>query len=1185
MTTDTELQTRQLSPIELRYNGYDEGVHLTGIQAIVRAIAERRRTDIRAGLHTAGFISGYPGSPLGGLDVEIDRQHELLEPLAVVHQHGVNEELAATAVFGSQLVEGRPEAEVDGVTGWWYGKAPGLDRAADALRHANYAGTGAHSGAVVLVGDDPSSKSSTLPCASEHTLQDLALPVLFPGSVADVLELAHHAVELSRMTGVWVALKIVTDVADGSETVFVPKFGPPTAPTGSETITYTPRADGHLLPPYTIDAEKTLHTTRLAAVRAYLRVNGINRVTVRGDNDWLGVVAAGKTYHNLLQGLRDSGLHEDELREAGIRLLELRAPWPLHPEQIREFADGLDRVLVVEEKRAFVEPEISRALYPMANRPQLLGKNDLDGLPLVPEYGVLDAAQLARYVLDQAHERGVLARVQAHRPGLLGKNLNLAVVPSRTPYFCSGCPHNRSTQVPEGQLVGAGIGCHLMVAGMDERFGEITGNTVMGGEGAQWVGMSPFLRPVPFTQNVGDGTFFHSGQLALRQAVASGATVTYKLLFNDAIAMTGGGAPAGTMAVPELTRLLELEGVKRTIVTTEDLSRYKRVKLAKNASVWHRDKLERAQQELGEIAGVTVLIHDQECTAQKRRRLRRTRSAKPEPVIVINERVCEGCGDCSVQSNCLSLRPVDTPFGQKTQIHQSSCNKDLSCIRGNCPSFVTVTPKQHPARPAATRASTPPPTTEPSRRSIGPKDTYAIRMTGIGGTGVVTVNQVLATAALLDGLKTSALDQTGTAQKGGPVISDVIIGHQVPDGNKVSHSRCDALLAFDAVVALAPATLATLDANHTRAVINTDVTPTGQMASSPHAALDGIADFEQQVRRLLPAERAHYVAASQISEYLLRNHVLTNVVLLGAAYQRGLIPISSAAIRNAFELNGSAVAANLTAFEWGRATVEHPQMVAETVADRRKEQQVIDRRADRIRRKVTVSEQLPPIVADLATDLVEFHSARVAASFVGFLERVQQAESARLPGNQTFTTTVARYLHKLTAYKDEYEVARLHLTGLAAVVETAGGTPARVAWNLHPPILKSVGVDHKIQFGAWFTPGFRTLYALRRLRGTALDPFGRDRVRKTERSLIDEYRAIVTELVDVLDENTLDTCIRVASLPDMVRGYDDVKLANVERYHAELDRELAALRSARSNNNEDVESLLLTAAREEDGGH
>ncbi|WP_092808315.1 indolepyruvate ferredoxin oxidoreductase family protein [Rhodococcus globerulus] len=1156
MTTKTTTKSKQLSPIELRYNGYDESVHLTGIQAIVRAIAERRRTDIRAGIDTAGFISGYPGSPLGGLDVEIDRQHELLGGLRVVHEHGVNEELAATAVFGSQLVEGREEAEVQGVTGWWYGKAPGLDRAADALRHANFAGTGTHSGAVVLVGDDPSSKSSTLPCASEHTLQDLSLPILYPGSVGDLLELAYHAVELSRMTGVWVAMKIVTDVADGSETVTVRQYDPPVRPNGPESITYTPSADGHLLPPYTLEAEKTLVTKRISAARAYIRSNGINRVSVRGDHDWLGVIASGNTYQNLRRGLSDAGFGTTELQDAGIRLIELRAPWPLHRDDIREFTNGLDRVLVLEEKRAFVEPEISSALYGQPNQPELIGKYDLDGAPLVPQFGVLGAMQLAQFVFDQAHERGVIENRRPPRASLIGKALNLAVVPSRTPYFCSGCPHNRSTQVPEGRLVGAGIGCHLMVAGMDGRFGDVTGNTVMGGEGAQWVGMSPFLHPVAFVQNLGDGTFFHSGQLALRQAVASGATLTYKILFNDAIAMTGGGAPAGTMGVPDLTRLLALEGVKRTIVTTEDVHRYKRIKLAPNAVVWHRDKLEKAQLELAEVSGVTVIVHDQECTAQKRRKLRRTRTAKPEPVIVINERVCEGCGDCSVQSNCLSLRPIETPFGQKTQVHQSSCAKDLSCIQGNCPSFVTVTPTGPPRAKKA--APVPPSTSAPQRPTVEPTGTYAIRMTGIGGTGVVTVNQILATAALLDGLKTSALDQTGTAQKGGPVISDVLIGHQVPDGNRVSDGHCDALLAFDAVVALAEPTLATLNDESTQAVINTDVTPTGQMASSPRSALSQITEFTDQIRAAFPSTRTQFISAAQISEELLGNHVLTNVVLLGAAYQRGLIPISVESIIRAFEINATAVEANIAAFGWGRAAVEHPDLVSSTIEENRR----LSTHATKTRKKnrpIAVSDALPPIVSTLAQDLVAFQSHSVAREYVDFVEKIHKAEESAIPGSTAFTEIVARNLHKLTAYKDEYEVARLHLDGLQTAIEEAGGGPARVAWNLHPPVLKPLGVNRKIQFGPWFKPGFSSLYALRRLRGTPLDPFARDRVRRIERALIPEYRSTAEALANHLDATTLDDCLRIAALPDMVRGYDDVKIANVHRYHAELEQELSQL--------------------------
>ncbi|MFB8267516.1 indolepyruvate ferredoxin oxidoreductase family protein [Streptomyces sp. NPDC055955] len=1141
-----------------RYSAYGELVHLTGIQALVRVILERRRTDSRAGLDTAGFVSGYPGSPLGGLDTELEKQREMLRELGVVHQPGVNEELGATAVLGSQFVEGRPGARVDGVTGWWYGKAPGLDRAADAIRHGNAAGTGPRSGSVVLVGDDPSSKSSTLPSASELTLRDLGLPILYPGTIADVLELGHHAVELSRVSGLWIGMKVVTDVADGSASVVVE---PAAAPVRNAGPSFAHKVDARVLPPVTTAAEERMTTVQLEVSRRYGEANGLNRVTLRGPADRLGIMAAGKTYADLRHGLREAGIDDEELQRAGIRFYELRMPWPLSRDAIREFAAGLEEVLVVEEKRPFVELEVARALVGLPDAPVLVGKIDGSGKPVVPEYGTLSPSRLADIVVSRAAGRLLTARRNGVS-SLLGRSLGLLPLPTRQPYFCSGCPHNRSAQVPEGTAVGGGIGCHLMVVGMDERFGEFTGMTQMGGEGAQWAGMAPFLAPTAFVQNIGDGTFFHSGQLALRQAVAAGVTMTYKILYNTAIAMTGGQSPQGAMSVPDLTRLLQLEGVARTIVTTEEPARYKGVRLAANAVVWHRDRLEEAQRVLANVSGVTALVHDQECALQKRRSRKRSPVSGTQQVVVINERVCEGCGDCSRASNCLSLHPVDTEFGQKTQVHQSSCNVDYSCLDGNCPSFVTLTRSSTAGtRPRRRDRLDPPLCDEPQRVPVPDGGLVRIRMAGVGGTGVVTVNQVLATAGVLDGFMCSALDQTGTAQKGGPVVSDLLIAHETPSGNRVSESGCDVLLALDAVVALSGPAVETVLPGLTSVVLNTDVAPTGEMVGHTEGALARLAAACREAEQLFEAGRTVTVAANTVAEHLVGNHVLANVVVLGAAYQRGLLPMSSEAILKAFTMNGAAVAANHAAFGWGRAAVAHPHRVRAALDARVPVQSRPS--SGRPEADPLAGLDMPAGVEDLvrrrAKDLVRFQNRALAEDYVRVVAQVAAIEAERVPGSTRLATAVAENLHKLTAYKDEYEVARLHLEELQRVLDSVGGEVKSFHWNLHPPVLKAVGMSRKIRLGPWFRPVFRALYAARVVRGTRLDPFGRDKIRRLERELLAEYRTVVDSLGTVLSSANADLCVEVAGLPTLVRGYDEVKLANVEAYRARLDRGLSDL--------------------------
>ncbi|HEX7305208.1 indolepyruvate ferredoxin oxidoreductase family protein, partial [Lentzea sp.] len=980
MSLDTEAE-QQPVPVAFaladRYAPGAGAVHLTGVQALVRVIIEQRHRDRAAGLRTGAFVSGYPGSPLAGFDKELHRTAATAGPLGIVHQPGVNEELAATAVFGSQVAASRPDALVDGVTGWWYGKAPGLDRAADALRHANFAGTGPHSGVVVLVGDDPGAKSSTLPSASEYALHDAAMPVLVPGSVAEVIELGLHAVALSRASGLWVGLKLVSEVVDGSATVRLSDAAEPVL----DGTPYRHEVSGNLLPPVTHRLEENLHTVRLEAARRYGRANGLNPVTVTGPHDRIGVVAAGKTYHDLRQGLAERGVGDAELRAAGVRLLHVRMMWPIDPATAREFASGLREVVVLEEKRPFLESWLKDSLYGLPSAPRVVGKTDERGTALVPQFGVLGSKQLADVVAGRVP--GLVAERPSRKPVLL------PLLPARKPFYCSGCPHNLSTQVPDGTLVGAGIGCHALVGWMPEdRYGEVTGMTQMGGEGAQWVGMQPFLPAAAFVQNLGDGTFFHSGHLAIRQAVAAGTRMTYKILYNDAVAMTGGQRPPGVIGVGELTRLLELEGVTRTIVTTDDRKRYRGVRLARNAVVWRRDRIDEAQRALAGLPGVTVLIHDQQCTAEKRRKRKRGVVAPAGADVVINERVCEGCGDCARKSNCLSLHPVDTEFGRKTRIHQSSCNQDASCVEGDCPSFVSV-------RKGSARKPADPPARMPAADVVELADgqVYSVRMAGVGGTGVVTVSQVLVTAALLDGLHAAGLDQTGLSQKGGPVVSDVRIGRAEVTGNKVSTS--DLVLGFDPLVALAPNSVSTMD-GRTRAVVNNSVTPTGDMVVGVEAATVAPGELRERLASVT-APGDLWVDATRIAEDLFGDHALANVVVLGAAHQAGLLPVSGSAVREAIRVNGVAVRANLAAFEWGRATVARPDRVRAALAK-------VTAAEDTARARTVLGDwdapaELRALVLTRVADLIGYQDARYAREYLDLVRAAHTAETRAEPGS------------------------------------------------------------------------------------------------------------------------------------------------------------------------------------------
>jgi indolepyruvate ferredoxin oxidoreductase len=1143
----------------------DEGrILLTGVQGLVRLVLDQHRADRRRGLHTGTMISGYQGSPLGGFDQELARNRELLGEHHVRHVPGLNEELGATSAWGSQLAGRLPGASYDGVLGMWYGKAPGLDRAADALRHGNFVGVSRTGGGLAVVGDDPSCKSSTIPSASESLLASLHMPIFFPGSVQEVIDLGLHAYACSRASGLWAGFKIVTSVADavGTAEVAPDRFAPVMPDLG-----YEHEPTGHLLAPQSLEMERTMRGIRTELALAYARENNVNHIEGAKDG-WLGIVAGGKPYYDLVHALRSLGLHGRALEHSGIRILKLGLLWPLERQIVHEFARGLDEIVVVEEKGPFLETQLKETLYGAAHAPRIVGKNDETGERLLPVELDLDADVIARAVAARLRRRTQLDSVEAHirrLDAIAGRRAELPMA-QRSPFFCSGCPHNTSIKAPEGTLVGGGIGCHTMVLLNPEGKGEITGITQMGGEGAQWIGQAPFTEDSHLVQNLGDGTFHHSGSLAVRAAVAAGVNITYKLLYNEHVAMTGGQAIEGQLSVPDLTRWLELEGVRRIIITAEDTSRYKGIELSPIAELRDRSQVLASQQELAQIEGVTVLIHDQECAAEKRRSRKRGKQPEPAERIWINERVCEGCGDCGKKSSCLSVVPTETEFGRKTQIHQASCNKDYSCLEGDCPSFLTVVPGEK------ARHETPLTVELPEPESLVSDEDWAVRMMGIGGTGVVTVNQMLGMAALMDGLHAYGLDQTGLSQKGGPVVSDLRVSREpLAVASKAPAGSVDLYLGFDLLGAASDRNLVTAAPDRTVAVVSTSAVPTGRMVVDVNERFPELSGQLDRIDAATRPEHNLYLDAQRLSERLFGEHMMTNTLTLGAAYQRGMLPVSAEALEAAIRLNGAAVEKNLAAFAWGRAVAVAPDAVEEAT---RAPYSTVPVHEPTAREQELIAlavngdtAELRRLVEVRVPELVAYQDEPYARRYAEAVRRVQVAEQERTPGHGELAEAVARQLFKLMAYKDEYEVARLHLDAVErAKLRAEFGEDAKIAFNLHPPLLRAMGLERKLELGAWFATSFKGLYRMRRLRGTRLDPFGRAEVRRTERALVEEYEGMIDETLAKLTPESHATAVELLELPDVIRGYEEIKLRNVVlfRKRAEALRKRLAAPSSRS---------------------
>ena len=1121
-------------------------VFMTGTQALVRLPMMQRRRDLAAGLDTECYITGYRGSPVGGLDQAIWNAGHFIEDHRIRLQPGVNEEIAATAAWGTQQSELFGDFRCDGVFAMWYAKGPGVDRAGDALKHANLAGTAKHGGVLALAGDDHTCKSSTTAHQSEFALIDAAIPILHPAGVQEFVDFGLYGWAMSRFSGCWTAMKLVAETTEASAVVDIDPARVQISlpqdvadPPGGRNIQWpsSPFAQVQAL-----EQEKRLHEFKLPAAIAFVRANRLDRVIFGGPQRRIGIVTTGKSYLDVRQALEDLGVDEVEAGRLGLSLLKLALVWPIEPEGMRAFAEGLDEIFVIEEKRSMIETQIKETLYhlPSDRRPWVTGKHDEKGRPLLSGVGELSPTRIARAIVERLRPFAEVASLEARLNRLEEREKFLSEYTPpirRIAYFCSGCPHSTSTQVPEGSRALAGIGCHYMAQWMDRNTQSFT---QMGGEGASWLGQAPFSETPHVFQNVGDGTYFHSGSMVIRAAVAAKVSMTFKILYNDAVAMTGGQPMDGPLDVPRMSWQLWSEGVVKTAVVTDDPDKYPTSgAFAPNVTVYHRDALDRVQLDLRTVPGVTALVYDQVCAAEKRRRRKRGLMEDPARRVVINPLVCEGCGDCGEKSNCVSIVPLETEFGRKRAIDQSSCNKDFSCLKGFCPSFVMieggVLRRRKPAGAGSDPAAGLP---EPPRADSSAP--YGILVTGVGGTGVVTVGAILAMAAHLDGKGATTMDMTGLAQKGGAVVSHVRIADN-PDhlhAVKIAAGGASLILGCDIVVAASADGLSKIEPGRTRVVASTQETMTGEFTRAPDALFPSDA-LQAALARTAGRDRCDFVAAGRIATALLGDSIAANMFLAGFACQKGFLPLSVAAIERAIELNGTSVAFNRDAFRWGRRMAHDPESVERAARDAAPDLQ-----------PEPVAEALADIVAIRTEELARYQDRAYAERYRLFIERVATAERERAPGFTGLAETVARNYFRLLAYKDEYEVARLFTDGrFAAQIASQFDGDFKLNFHLAPPLGArrdpETGELQKRAFGPWMMPAFRLLARLKRLRGTRFDPFGRTAERRTERALIGEYEAIVERLLARLAPDNHALALETAGLPATMRGFGHVKDRNI----------------------------------------
>ena len=1146
---------------------------MSGVQALVKLPMLQRVRDQRAGKNTAGFISGYRGSPLGTYDQSLVKAEKYLKAHHIVFQPGVNEELAATALWGTQQLGFAPPGsnKYDGVFGIWYGKGPGVDRCSDVFKHANMAGTTPWGGVIAVAGDDHISKSSTAAHQSDHIFKACGTPVFFPANVQEILDLGIHAFAMSRFSGVWAGMKTIQEIVESSATAMI---DPDRVQIKIPTDFVIPPGGLHIRwPDAALEQEARLFDYKWYAALAYIRANRLNYNVIEGKNDRFGIIASGKAFNDTRQALLDLGLDDPTCRRLGIRLHKVGVVWPLEAQLTREFATGLQEILVVEEKRQVIEYQLKEELYNWRPdvRPTVLGKfNEVEtgdqygsggewSMPnptantLLRANADLSPAIIARAIAQRVKKLGVdadiAARIDAQLAILNAKESAMQVLelasgkgPERQPWFCSGCPHNTSTKVPDGSRAMAGIGCHFMTIWMDRA---TVGFTQMGGEGVPWVGQQPFSHDQHMFANLGDGTYFHSGLLAVRQSIAAGVNITYKILYNDAVAMTGGqqiGERPEGHSVVQIAQSMRAEGAIKIVVVTDEPEKYADVKgLPEGVAIEHRDELDRIQRAFREIKGTTVIIYDQTCATEKRRRRKRGTMVDPAKRVVINELVCEGCGDCGVQSNCMSVEPLETEFGRKRQINQSTCNKDISCVKGFCPSFVTVeggSLKKKAKPPASgTRDAWPElPTPRIAQAEEVPGGVWGIIVAGVGGTGVITIGQLLGVAAHLEGKGVVTQDAGGLAQKGGATWSHVLIGVNQDDirTTRVGMASADLVLGCDPIVVAGKETLLRMRPGRTHVALNSNSAPTAAFVKNADWSNPGeqcVAD----IATIVGTDGLGAFDADALATRMLGDSIYTNPMMLGFAWQKGWIPLELASLMRAIELNGVAVANNKLAFEWGRRAANDPAAVYKLLAP----SQVI---AFAPRNQQT----LDAMVNSRVEFLTLYQNAAYARDYAAFVAKVRAAEQALGHGDKLpLSEAVARYLFKLMAYKDEYEVARLHTdAAFLNKVHAMFEGDFKLNYHLAPPLLarkNDKGELQKSSFGPWVRVGFRVLASLKGLRGSALDVFGRTEERRTERALIGEYRAEIAAMLPALSAGNRDVAAAFARVPEQIRGYGHVK--------------------------------------------
>ena len=1130
--------------LEDKYDLAKDRAYITGIEALVRLPLLQHQKDLEAGLNTAGFVSGYRGSPVGTVDQAMWRAREHLTEHNIEFRPGVNEDLAATAVWGTQQVHLLPNPKYDGVFAMWYGKGPGVDRSMDVIKHANAFGTTANGGVLVIAGDDHACKSSTVPHQSDHNFIGAAVPVLNPANVQDVLDYGLFGWALSRYSGCWVGLKAITENMDSAISADLsPDRIQVCVPADFEM------PDGGLnaqWPTTPLEQERLLHKYRIYAARSFAYANGLNQVALDSPNPRLGIVTTGKSYLDVLEALRDLGIDRDTASDIGLRIYKVGMSWPLEPIATHEFARGLSEILVVEEKRSILEDQITGQLYnwPVADRPRVVGEFDEDGNDLVTNLSELTPAMVARAIGSRVLEFYDSPSIRERLAFLDAKEARLKRAPApmtRTPYFCSGCPHNTSTRVPEGSVGLAGIGCHYMVKWMD-RNTELF--TQMGGEGASWIGQAPFTETKHVFQNLGDGTYFHSGILAIRAAVAAGVNITYKILYNDAVAMTGGQPVDGSLTLGQVVAQVKAEGVKRIAVVGEDIERARsQLGSIRDVSLHPKRDFDQLQEEMREVEGTSVIVFDQTCASEKRRRRKRGLMPDSDTRVYINPDVCEGCGDCSTKSNCLSVIPKKTELGLKRQIDQNACNKDFSCLEGFCPSFVTVTGgelKKPIAEPH--RAELEIVLSDPVLPAL--ERPWNVLVTGIGGTGVLTVGSVLAMAAHIEGKGCATLNQTGLAQKFGSVVSHVKVARRQEDIHavRIADGDADLLLGCDLVVSAGNESLARLHPERSHAIVNSYETATADFIHNEDYQFP-VAQLRKSICVETGDEKAEFVDATRIARDLLGDTIASNMFLLGFAYQRGLIPVSSEAINQAIELNGVALRLNKSAFLWGRRAAVNIDAVLNQIGDDKS-----------VRTALTATQD----IIDWRFDyLVKYQNKAWADRYLTLVNAVRQIEPEG--GDEALTIAVAKNAFRLMSYKDEYEVARLYSDGtFMDSLRAQFDGEFKIHFHLAPPFLAKLntftGLPMKRKLPGATLTLFKLLARLKGLRGTRFDPFGRTEERRMERTLIGDYHDLVHYLLSEVNPGNYEKVVEIAALAGKIKGFGHIKMANIERYRAQLSR-------------------------------